>query len=66
MTKTILFFYLKFQILGTVTKLWKVTFSFVMSDHLSTWNNGAPSEWIFMKFDIWVFFENLSRQAKLR
>jgi hypothetical protein len=29
-----------------------------MSDHLSTWNNSAPTGWIFMKFDIWVFFEN--------
>jgi len=25
------------------------------------WNNSAPTGWIFIKFDIWVFFENLSR-----
>jgi hypothetical protein len=27
-------------------------------------NNSAPSGRIFMKFDIWVFFENLSRKFK--
>jgi hypothetical protein len=29
---------------------------------MSVWNTSAPSRWIFMKFGIWVFFENLSRQ----
>jgi len=23
---------------------------------LSTWSNSAPTEWIFIKFDIWGFF----------
>ena len=30
----------------------------------SAWNNSAPNERIFMKFDIWVFGENLSRKFK--
>ena len=29
---------------------------------LPAWNNSASTKWIFMKFDIWVFFENLSRR----
>ena len=29
---------------------------------LSAWNNSAPTRWIFMKFGIWGFFENLSRK----
>jgi hypothetical protein len=49
-------------------KLRKATISFVMfvrlSVRLSAWNNSAPTEWIFMKFDIWWFFENLSRKLK--
>jgi hypothetical protein len=28
----------------------------------SAWNTSAPTERNFMKFDIWVFFENLSRK----
>ena len=32
---------------------------------LSAWNTSAATGRIFMKFDIWVFFENLSRQLKL-
>jgi len=31
---------------------------------LSAWNNSAPTGRIFMKFDIWVFLEKLSRKAK--
>ena len=30
----------------------------------STWNNSAPSGRVFIKFDISVFFENLSRKFK--
>jgi hypothetical protein len=33
---------------------------------LSTWNNSAPTGQIFMKFDIWAFFEYLSRKFKFR
>ena len=28
----------------------------------STWNNSAPTDRIFIKFHIWLFFENLSRK----
>jgi hypothetical protein len=28
----------------------------------SAWNNSAPSWRIFIKFDIWWFFETLSRK----
>ncbi len=31
---------------------------------LSVWNNASPTGRIFMKFDIWVFFENLLRKLK--
>jgi len=34
------------------------------SVRLSAWNNSAPTGRIFMKFDIQVFFENLSRKFK--
>jgi hypothetical protein len=33
-----------------------------MSVSLSAWNNSAPTGRIFLKFDIWVFFENISRK----
>ena len=45
-------------------KLQKATNSFVMSLRLSARNNLAPTGRIFMKLDIWVFFENLSRKYK--
>jgi len=38
-------------------RLWP---SSCLSFYLSAWNNLAPTERIFMKLDIWVFFENLS------
>jgi hypothetical protein len=54
--------------IGTFAKLWKVTISFIMSVcpsiWPSTWNNSAPTERIFVKFGIWVFFKNLSRKFK--
>ena len=28
------------------------------------WNNSAPAAWIFMRFDIWIFFDHLSRKPK--
>jgi hypothetical protein len=30
----------------------------------SVWNNLTPTGWVFMKLDIWVFFEYLSRKSK--
>jgi hypothetical protein len=38
-------------------KLRKATISFVMSVRQSAWNNAAATGRIFVKFDIWVFFE---------
>jgi hypothetical protein len=40
------------------------TISFVMSVRPPAWNNSAPTGLIFMKFDIWALFENLSRKFK--
>ena len=34
------------------------------SSCLSAWNNSSPTGRIFMKFDIWVLFENLSRKYR--
>jgi hypothetical protein len=34
------------------------------SVRLSAWNNSAPTGQISIKFNIWVFFENLSRKFK--
>ena len=30
----------------------------------SAWNNSAPTERIFVKFDVWKFFKNLARKFK--
>ena len=38
----------------------KSTISWVMSVRQSAWNNSAPTGRIFMKSDVWAFFENLS------
>jgi len=38
------------SLLGVFVKLWKITVSFVISVHLSAWNNPAPTRWIFLKF----------------
>jgi hypothetical protein len=35
-----------------------------LSFRLSAWNNSALTGRIFMKFDIWLFFQNLSRKFK--
>ena len=40
----------------------KATIRFVMSVRSSAWNNSAPTGRIFMKFDIWGFFENLPKK----
>jgi hypothetical protein len=51
----------RFLLFGDVAKLRKATVSFVMSVRLSAWNSSAPSERMFIKFEIWGFVENLSR-----
>ena len=45
--------------LGAYTVFQKVTVSFVMAVCLPAWNNSAPTGWIFIKFDIWVFFKKI-------
>jgi len=50
--------------LDAFTKLQKPTISVLMSLCPSAWNNLAPTGQIFMKFSIWVFFENLSGKFK--
>jgi len=49
--------------LDAFAKLCKTTISFVMSVR---WNNSAPTGRISMKFDIGVFFENMSRNLNFR
>ena len=61
------------QFLDVFVKLQKATVSLVMYVCLSVclpvcpsirrcwWNNTVPTGRFFMKFDIWVFFENLSK-----
>jgi hypothetical protein len=50
--------------LGEFAKLRKTTFNIVMSVCPSARNNSVPTERIFGKFDIRVFFENLSKKLK--
>ena len=50
--------------LRRVRSIAKSDYSFVMPVRPSSWNNSAPTGRILMKFDIWVFFENLSRKFK--
>jgi len=55
------------QFSGAFAKLRKATISFVMSVRPSAvWKISAPTGQIFIKFDIWGFFENLSRKFKFR
>jgi hypothetical protein len=44
------------------TNLRKETIGFVMCPCLSPWKISSPTERIFMKFNIWVFFENMLRK----
>jgi hypothetical protein len=56
------------QFSDAFAKFRKVTISFVMSVRpsirLSAWNNSAPITWIFMIFDVCVFFEKMARKFK--
>jgi hypothetical protein len=55
--------------LGAFAELRKATICYVMSAllsvRLSAWYNSAPTGRIFMKFDIWIVSENLSRKCSL-
>jgi len=50
------------QILGAFAQLRKAAVSFVVCVRSSAWNISATTGRIFMKFIIWVFFENTSRK----
>ena len=50
--------------LGAFAILRKATISFVMSVRLFAGKTSALTERMFMKFDIWEFFENLSQKFK--
>ena len=54
--------------LGVFAKLQRATISFVvfLSVRPSAWNNSAPTGRIFLKFDIRVFFEKLSKKFTYR
>jgi len=52
------------RLLGAFSKLRKATISFVMSVRLCAWNNSVPTGRVFMKSDIWVFLENVSKKFK--
>jgi len=57
----------KMRLLGAFAKLRKATVSFVMSvrpSAFSEWNDSALSGRIFIKFDMWLFFEKLLRKLK--
>jgi hypothetical protein len=56
-----------FLILGALAKLRKATITFLsicLYVRPSAGNDSVPNGRIFMKFDIWVFFENLPRKFK--
>jgi hypothetical protein len=50
--------------LGAFAKLRKAAVSFVISVRPSTSNNWVPTKRIIITFDIWVFFQTLSRRFK--
>jgi len=60
---------MKNKILGAFAKLLEVTIRFVRSLRLSFclpvhMEKLTPPGWIFIKFHIWIYFENLSRKFK--
>jgi len=52
--------------LGAFTELLKATISFAMSFLPSAWNSSAPTGWIFVKFNVGIFLENLLGKFKFR
>ena len=55
------------KFLCSFAKLRKTTIIFVMSVRLfvrlSVWSISAPTRRIFIKFDVWLLFESLSRKS---
>jgi hypothetical protein len=45
-----------FWLLMNNKKMRKIVITFVMSVHLSAWNNSTPTERILIQLDIWIFF----------
>jgi hypothetical protein len=50
--------------LGALAKFRKATVSFLVSVRPTAWNNSASSGRFFIKFDMFEFLDNLSRQFK--
>jgi len=50
--------------LGAFAKLRKAIISFAMSVRPTAWYNSSSTGWIFMKYGIEVFFQNMSRKLK--
>jgi len=57
-------FRIAFFVFLRVRETAKRTVGFVMSISPPAWNNSAPNERVFVKFYIWLFFENLCRKMK--
>jgi hypothetical protein len=55
------------RVLGAFAKLLKATVVMYvrLSDRPSSWNNSTSMDQIFMKFDIWEFFENMSTKIQI-
>ena len=51
-------------VLEAFAKLRKAIISFAISVRPTAWYNSASTGWIFMKFGIEVFFQNMSRILK--
>ena len=49
-----------------VRKISKKFIFLVVSVCPSAWNNSPTTGWILIKLDIWIFFENMSRNVKFR
>jgi len=47
------------KVLGVLAILRKANIYFFISAGPSAWSNSAPTGRIFMKFDIWIFYETL-------
>ena len=54
--------FLVYQFLRALPKFRKASINFVMSVRLAARNNSAPTGLIFITFNIWGFFENMSRK----
>ena len=54
-----------FSLLGMFAELQRATVSFIMSVRPSTWENLAPTEQIFIKFDIFECFWKTAMKIKI-